>query len=108
MSSNATSWGWGIPTQPYSKLVLICLADNADTYGRCNFSIELLAMQCALPIEEVNACLKELISSSIIIQSPANKTKRQLENWIEVLLNIQTPIKNFNAMTDGGLNHAKD
>ena len=91
MSLAAIRWAWEQNIAAGSKYVLLALADYADVQGVCFPSQKILAKKCGLSRSTINAHLRALQNSSLImIQRRSNSSGYRCASLYRLRLN-QTP-----------------
>jgi len=87
MSAEASAWAWAQePRSSGAKLILLCLADQADPLGQCRATGYELAGKCRLTRSTVFKHLAELETHSFLVRSKQRKETRQSANHYELLL----------------------
>lgn len=91
MASNCVCWSWQLNIPSSQKIVLLCLAENANNKGCLGISVNSIAQQCHLSSAHIRDSLKELYTRGIISQSPSNENIHD-EGNMEFILNLnRTP-----------------
>lgn len=88
MSISCLAYVMKFQIDPLSRATLLYLAEQSDTYGRCDFSLEHLAQFLNRPKNIARKALNSLVKDKIIILVPSNKPKRTLEPWLAAMLFI--------------------
>lgn len=72
MSMNMISKAWNVKlNSPIQKLVLIAIAETADSQGRTSVSREEVAKMCELPVHTVHDAFAALISKGFVWRGDA-------------------------------------
>lgn len=77
MAVNVSAWVWTLEIPPYEKLVMLELADHADTKGFCFPKQATIAKRCRISRGAVNRILKRLEAQGLVTQTQVYKGGHQ-------------------------------
>ena len=73
MAVNVSAWVWTLEIPPYEKLVMLELADHADTKGFCFPKQATIAKRCRISRGAVNRIIKRLEAKDLLVQTRVHR-----------------------------------
>ena len=86
MSAEATAWAWQQRVNSGAKMLLLCLADQSDTMGRCQATAYELSAQCGYSRSTVFKHLTALIRAGFLERSATREATRQAAHHYQLVI----------------------